>query len=108
MNAERLTQLKKYLEENPQDPFSIYALALEYQKTDLKQAQEYFETLLKDHSDYTPTYYQAAKLYQALEKFSRAKEIYLKGIEVCQKAGETKAVQELRNAYQELLWEEEE
>ena len=31
MNSERIKLLEQYLEDDPSDPFNLYALALEYQ-----------------------------------------------------------------------------
>ena len=63
MNTERLTQLLKFLEEDPHDAFNWYAVATEYRATDPDRALVYFEKLLTEHPDYVPTYYHAAQLY---------------------------------------------
>jgi lipoprotein NlpI len=34
----RLEQLHQFLQEDPADPFNLYALAIEYQKTDIPHA----------------------------------------------------------------------
>ena len=51
-----LTQLKIFYEEDPSDPFNLYALAMEYLKTDTAESGRLFEILLHDHSYYLPTY----------------------------------------------------
>lgn len=105
MNTERIEQLKRFLAETPKDPFLLYALALEYTTDQPQEAKAYFEKLLEDHPDYLGTYYHAAALYEALSEPSLAKQTYEKGIALAKKQLETKALQELQNAYQNFLFE---
>lgn len=102
MNAQRLELLKKYVEEDPHDPFNWYALALEYAAVNTNQALEILDTLLRDHPLYVPSYYQAGKLMEAHGNPARAMEIFEKGIQVAQQQRDTKAAQELRRALDEL------
>jgi hypothetical protein len=70
----RLDTLLQFYKEEPDDPFNIYALAMEYQKTDVKKALDHFALLLQNHDSYLPTYYQAAKLllmWMLLYRFTR-------------------------------------
>ena len=105
MNKERLRLLKQYHEEEPDDPFNLYALANEYMASEPGSAKGYFDQLLEKHPDYLPTYYQAAQLYTSLEKFHLALEIYEKGIALADAQNNGKTLQELRSAYQGLLFE---
>jgi tetratricopeptide (TPR) repeat protein len=105
MNHARLDQLLLYYNEDPNDPFNIYALALEYQKSDLHKACEYFERLLNNHEDYIPTYYHAAKVYQDLNEKAKAIAVYEKGIAHAKKQLNMKAARELQSAYDELIFE---
>lgn len=57
MNSERIKLLEQYVEDDPNDPFNLYALALEYQKQNPAKAGKLFELLLAKHPDYLPTYY---------------------------------------------------
>lgn len=101
---ERLNQLLAFYEEDPDDPFNAYALALEYLKMNAAdQAQLYLEYLLKQHPDYVPTYYQAAKFYEAIEEEERAEEIYQKGLKICKVAQNSHAEKELQQAYELFL-----
>ena len=101
----RLDQLLLYYKEDPNDPFNLYALALEYQKFDRLKAKEYFDLLLSEHEDYVATYYHAAKLYVDLEQKDKAIALYEKGIFVAKKLQDAKAARELQSAYQELMFE---
>lgn len=104
----RINMLKKYLEENPDDPFNIYALALEYLDLDVKISKSYFDKLLKNHPDYLPTYYHAANLYLELDNFEEAKKLYNKGILLAEKQGDINTLNELQNALNTLLFEDKE
>lgn len=99
MQVERLKILLEYLEEEPNEPFNIYAVAMEYINKDKKQALVYLEELLKNHPDYLPTYYHAADLMVEFE-MDNAEEVYQKGIEVARNQGNTKAERELKSAYE--------
>ncbi len=101
MNNARKELLKKYLEENPNDPFPIYGLGLEEVKSSPEKALEYFEQLLKNFSDYLPTYYQAGKTYEALGNIEQAIITYKKGIELGKSQGDMHTVSELKGA---LAW----
>jgi Cytochrome c biogenesis factor len=47
MIQNRIDLLKKFIEEDPSDPFNVYALALEYIESNPEKAKELFEQLLK-------------------------------------------------------------
>lgn len=105
MSEQRLKTLIQFYEEDRNDPFNLYALALEYQNIDLKKSDELFSKLLKDFPHYIPTYYHAGKLKVELNQSETALAIYKKGMEVAIQQNEKKAGQELRSAYNELLFE---
>ncbi len=100
----RLQQLLEFLNDDPNDPFTIYAIATEYLHTDPDQARRYYEILLNDHPYYLPTYYHAAKLYESLDERDLALTAYEKGIQLATEKKEYLALRELQNAYQELLF----
>lgn len=100
----RLDTLLQFYKDDPNDPFNIYALAIEYQKFDVTKAQVYFEKLLSDHHTYVPTYYHAAKLYQELGNAEKAIEVYEKGIAIAKSQNEMKAARELKSAYDEMMF----
>lgn len=105
MNNSRIHILLQYLKEEPDDPFNLYALALEYLNSDKEKAKEYFDLLLERHKDYLPTYYHAAKFYIDKNK-EHAESIYQKGISLAQASGNQHALRELKNAYNEFLYDE--
>ena len=101
----RLQQLLEFLKEDPKDPFTIYAVATEYLKTDAVMARKYYEILLSDHPTYVPAYYHAAKLYEELDEKELAIKTYEKGIQMASLHNESLALRELKNAYQELMYD---
>lgn len=105
MSEQRLKTLIKFYEEDPEDPFNLYGLALEYSKTDRVRGDEWFMKLLQEFPDYVPAYYHAAKVKIELNQLRAAIALYERGIETAQRQGETKAAQELRSAYDELMFD---
>ena len=63
MNQSRLEHLLEFYNEDPGDPFNIYALANEYKSFDQKKALKYFKILIEKHPNYIATYYHLAHLY---------------------------------------------
>lgn len=107
MNNSLLASLLAFYEEDPADTFNAYALAIEYSKSDLKQAAHFFDLLLEKHPDYLPTYYHAGAFFAALEKIERAGKIYQKGMELALAQKNAKAHRELLSAYNNFKDEQE-
>lgn len=101
----RINQLLEFLQEDPSDVFSLYALAHEYLNVDKAQAWSIFDRLLQEFPDYDATYYHAAKFQQEKGNLKSAEEIYRKGIELTAANGNTKANRELKSALEEMLFE---
>ncbi|MBL7856568.1 MAG: tetratricopeptide repeat protein [Cyclobacteriaceae bacterium] len=101
----RIQHLQQFLAEDPNDPFNLYALALEYLKHDQKKASELFDQLLIEHPDYVPTYYHAGKLFQELRQTEKALLLYETGISKAKKVNDLKALRELQAAHTELLYD---
>jgi len=106
MNSSRLEQLKAYLKDEPNDPFTLYAIATEYRDSQPEKAKELFEELLNKHEDYLATYYHLADLYVDFNELEKAENLYKKGIELAKKQDNYLALRELQNAYNEFLFEE--
>lgn len=105
MSESRLALLQQFYAEDPTDPFNLYGLALEFQKTDRTKSDKLFTKLLTEFAEYVPSYYHAAKLKAELKQYDAALKIYQKGIVVAREQNERKALQELQSAYNELLFE---
>jgi tetratricopeptide (TPR) repeat protein len=100
MNNDRIQQLIRFVQEEPGEPFNIYALAMEYMNGQPMQARVYFDQLLLTFPDYLPTYYHAAATYAELNERERAAELYKKGIELAEAQGKQKTLLELQRAKQ--------
>lgn len=105
-NSSRIEQIKHFLQETPEDAFLQYALAIEYIGAgNDADAQIIFEDLINKQQDYFATYYHLAKLYERQSKLDQAQSTYEKGIEICAKLNERHALNELRSALDELLYD---
>lgn len=101
----RLQLLIQFTKEEPENPFNWYALALEYLNSDPEESAAIFDKLLKDHPEYLPTYYTSAVFFTDQNQLNKAKEIFEKGIDLAGKLKEEKASKELKNTYQNFLFE---
>ncbi|MFC6999421.1 tetratricopeptide repeat protein [Rufibacter roseus] len=99
----RLTQLLAFYEEDPNDPFTMYAIATEYRPTDVEKARFFYEKLLSEHPDYVGTYYHVASLYLQLNETELAKQAYQKGMQVSRQQGQMHAFSELQGAYNKIM-----
>ena len=105
MALDRIRQLEKYYEEDPDDAFNIYALALEYRAADAGKARAFFNILLDRHPDYLPTYYHAAQFFESTGDREKAVITFEKGIALAGRLNDAKSLRELKSAYDELLYE---
>ncbi|MFD2035357.1 tetratricopeptide repeat protein [Belliella marina] len=104
-NLSRIETLKSYADQEPDNPFNWYALALEFRNDDPHQALLYFKQLLTNHRTYLPTYYHAASLCSELNLIEDAKKIYEDGISLAKEQQDLHALRELQNSYQNFLFE---
>lgn len=101
----RVKMLKIFAEQEPENPFNWYALALEYQDSDPDEAVIYFNKLLTEYMVYLPTYFHAAAFFSELGEIQKAREIYEKGIRLAEDQNDEKTLRELKNSYQNFLFE---
>ena len=102
---DRIEKLKEFLKGSPHDSFVQHALALEYIKTgDDAAARQLFEKILEKDAGYTGSYYHLAKLLERNNETGAAIKWYEKGMEESKKAGDSHAYNELRSAYEELIF----
>lgn len=104
MNSDRLKQLKAHLEEDPQDPFNHYALALEYRDAEPQLALQHFEHVLANHPDYLPAYYHACVLFRALDLRAKGLEVLQAGIALATRTGQLKTSNELLSLLEDFLF----
>ncbi len=96
---DRMATLLTMVRDKPDDPFLIFALALEY-KSGGNQAESraYFERLVCEFPDYVATYYQYGKMEEESGNSDRAIHLYSAGIEKAKAAGDAKTMRELQQA----------
>jgi tetratricopeptide (TPR) repeat protein len=96
-----------FLNEDPNDVFSLYALAHEYAATgnNTEAINLLKKTELLDEN-YVALYYQLGKLYEMKKQIEQAKLTYLKGINIARNNKKMHALSELQGAYNMLMDEE--
>jgi tetratricopeptide (TPR) repeat protein len=104
MQVNRLDKLLEFIKNEPNDPFLKYALATEYLRLNqADKALEYYEDLVKNHADYTGTYYHLGKLYEALGRTRDAISTYESGMKITKEKRDNHAYSELQAVYDELM-----
>lgn len=98
----RLEQLEKFYKEEPNDPFNLYALALEISKSQRLQAYQVFKQLMTGFPDYVPAYYQAAVLSIELALPSETRTILESGMSWAKSKNDSKAFNELQQLWNEV------
>ncbi len=102
MNS-RLEGLLRFYQKDPNDPFVLYGLALEYMSDNqFDQAENFFLKLLQQNPDYVAGYLQYAQLKEKENKIEDAKELYKNGIAAAIKAGDKKSAREMEDFLSEL------
>lgn len=95
----RIEQLQQLLQNSPNEPFILFALAKEYEKLqEQPQALKIYEQLRDNQPDYVGTYYHLGKLYEKLDRPAEAFKTYAKGMHVAQQAGDMHSRSELAGA----------
>lgn len=96
---DRLAALQDFLRDDPDDPFTRFALAQEYAKRgNTAEALRFYEALVRDRPDYVGTYYHLGGLYRTLGRDEDARATFQAGIAVATEAGDTHARAELQSA----------
>jgi tetratricopeptide (TPR) repeat protein len=99
----RLQQLFQFLENSPEEPFLLFAIAKEYEGLgEVAKAFTYYEQLTRDAPYYVGTYYHLGKLYEKEQLFEKALKTYQQGMNVAQRAGDRHAYSELSGAKTDL------
>jgi tetratricopeptide (TPR) repeat protein len=99
----RLQYLTQLMENNPNDPFLLFAIAKEHEKNqDNISALFWYEQLKSKHPDYVGLYYHLGKLYERMENLPMAIDIYKSGANVAKIAKDNHALAELNGALIEI------
>ncbi|HLY69286.1 MAG TPA: hypothetical protein VKR53_06125 [Puia sp.] len=101
----RIEKINELLIRAPHDNFLKHALALEYIKIgNDKEARKLFEDILAYDENFLGSYYQFAKLLERNDDTALALRYYEKGMEIAKQASENRAFNELKTAYEELIF----
>ena len=101
----RIEKLHELLQQMPGDNFLRHALALEYIKLEKDdEAKVLFESVLKDSPDYIGSYYHLAKLLERNGEKEKAIACYEDGMQQAKMANDNHAYNELRAAYEDLVY----
>ena len=99
----RLEMLTQFLEQNPNDAFARYGLALEYSKLgQTETALQQFDKLLELHPNYTSGYFMAAQTLARIDRNDEARAMLHKGIESAKRTGNRHALNEMTAMLDEL------
>jgi tetratricopeptide (TPR) repeat protein len=99
MAANRLEQLRRMLERNPNDAFLLYAIALEHKKLgESRQAIEFLDKVVQVDPGYCYAYHQRGLVYELLGDLESARRSYREGIEAATKANDAHARGEIEAA----------
>ncbi|HKD05298.1 MAG TPA: tetratricopeptide repeat protein [Bryobacteraceae bacterium] len=103
MGNPRLDVLRSMVEQQPDNAFSRYGLAMEYLKGgDLEGAAQEFDQLLARNPTYAAAYFHGGQTLEKLGKLDEARAFYRKGIEVTAASGDSHTQSELTAALQML------
>jgi len=94
--SSRLEKLQKFLQDEPDDVFTHYAIALEFKSMGrMQEAIEKFEEVIALDPDYIAAYHQLGLLFADMEQKERALEFLERGIVVAKRTGDVHAQQEM-------------
>lgn len=95
--------LQEMVNQDPNDDFTRYGLALEYRK--LRRADDAlreFDRLIRIHPDYVPAYFMSGQYLAELNRTDEAEQRLQAGIAVAQKVGDSHAAMEMQEFLESL------
>lgn len=100
---DRIQMLTQILDENPNDAFARYGLALEYSKADdVDAAMQHFNRLAELHPDYAAGYFMAAQMLARVGRTDEARTFLTNGIAAAARSGNAHAKEEMEAMLDEL------
>jgi tetratricopeptide (TPR) repeat protein len=100
---DRVAMLKEILDQNPNDAFARYGLAMEYSKAgEVEEALREFGALLMANPDYTAGYFMAAQMLARESRLEEAKKMLADGITSAKRTGNAHAQSEMEAMMSEL------
>jgi Flp pilus assembly protein TadD len=100
---DRLARLRTFLEHDPDDLFTRFAIALECVKaSDDAQACATFHDILMRDPGHVGAYLHYGKCLERLGRAAEARDVYIRGIDFARSTNDTHAASELTGALEEL------
>lgn len=100
---DKLTRLLAFLDADPDDGFTRFAIAMEHVKAgDDAMAADWLGDILRRDPAYIGAYYHLGKCLERLGNPAEARRTYIRGIEYARLSGDTHAASELTGALEEL------
>jgi predicted Zn-dependent protease len=92
----RREQLQAMLQDDPNDAFLRYGLAMEYLgEGNHEEAVRLFQAMIADKLEYVPAYQQLGQTLQRLDRIDEARTAYQQGIALARRVGNTHAADEM-------------
>ena len=102
----QLNRLNAALSSRPNDPFVLYAIAMEHLKLEQSElALEKFSALTKSHPDYVPTYLQFGMALADSGQAETAQQVLRTGHEIAVKAGDLHTASEIAQALEGISYQ---
>jgi tetratricopeptide (TPR) repeat protein len=97
--ADRLAELRKHLDREPDDPFLRYGIAMEHKKAGaFDEALRWFDKTLEVDATYAYAHYQKGQVHEAKEDTASARKAYEEGVVAATKCNDQHAVGEMQVA----------
>jgi predicted Zn-dependent protease len=101
--SNRLESLAHLLSDNPNDPFLLYAYALELAKSgETEKCLHRLEALTESHPEYHAAHFRLGQMLSEKGNIDRAKHWLTVGIAAANRTGDHKAVREMDELLQSL------
>lgn len=99
---DRISKLLQLVEKDKSDPFTFYALALEFKAFgEQKKVIEYFDFLIANFPDYLPTYLQYGLFMQESDP-NKSRRLFIEGIKLSEIQNDFHTKHELEEFLNEL------
>lgn len=99
----RIEKLSRMLEKSPQDPFLLYALAMEHKKAGhLAEAVDYFDRTLGVDPGYCYAYHQKGLAFLSAGDLEKARQSFEAGVAAAREKGDLHAAGEISAALDEM------
>ena len=103
MDKSRRDLLQEFLQNNPNDAFARYGLAMEEMREgSTQEALAQFRLVIEQHPDYSAAYHQAGQLLIAAGEIEQARTMLQQGIQAARRQGNAHASGEMQGLLDEI------